>query len=216
MIVFVSLATISTLVLAPGLLWKSRIPQFPRLPILFTSYNPPQSFFRFVWTLAIFIASVLCFFPTSRGLAILLCAWSVLVVVLDEHMICPQLVHFVVATMAICFESLDHLRMYTCLLYTIGGLQKLNVYFCTHGWLNFFRDILYIRFGWVAPRKTSFVFGLAIAMFESCCGICLCVPDLSKLSAICLILLHFVILAAVVGANETRPRNVAMNYIIKT
>ena len=95
--------------------------------------------------------------------------------------------------------------MYTCLLYTIGGLQKLNVYFCTHGWLNFFRDILYIRFGWVAPRKTSFVFGLAIAMFESCCGICLCVPDLSKLSAICLILLHFVILAAVVGANAYQP-----------
>ena len=101
-------------------------------------------------------------------------------------MICPQLVHFVVATMAICFESLDHLRMYTCLLYTLEVFRN-STHFCTHGWLNFFRDILYIRFGWIAPRRTSFVFGFAAAMFETCCGLCLCVPNLASFSALHLI-----------------------------
>ena len=204
MITYVSLAQISTLIIAHGLLLKHRTPYFPRLPI-FVSITFPQSFFRFLWAFAIVIASVLCFHPTSTTSAILLCAWSVLVIILDEHMICPQLVHFVVATMAICFESLDHLRMYTCLLYTLGGLQKLNIHFCTHGWLNFFRDILYIRFGWIAPRRTSFVFGFAAAMFETCCGLCLCVPNLASFAALHLILLHVAILTSVVGANTYQP-----------
>ena len=70
---------------------------------------------------------------------------------------------------------------------------------------QFFRDILYIRFGWIAPRRTSFVFGFAAAMFETCCGLCLCVPNLAYFSALHLILLHVAILASVVGANTYQP-----------
>jgi uncharacterized membrane protein YphA (DoxX/SURF4 family) len=150
--------------------------------------------------------TALAIYP-SPLLAILLCAWSCVVILCDEHMICPQLIHFVFASVAICFDSLDHLRMYTMLLYSIGGLQKLNVNFCTHGWLNFFRDFLYIQFGWFAPQRTSFVFGMSAAIFEAMAGILLCFPGTSAWAAFCLILLHVVILVAVgpLGSNSFQP-----------
>ena len=145
------------------------------------------------------------------------CVWSAVWALVDEAILCPQLVHISAACLALLCDDVRCLELYSVCLYVWGGAQKLNARFIAERRRNFFRPLI-LRFGadvaaW--PPRLVAALNASGALSELTMGVVLLCGDASarRVAALALVALHAVLLLAMspLGANayhEVWPWNV--------
>lgn len=209
--VCVAVSIVTSLLIAPGLLWKHRDARFPRLPLWSRLPKVSTEVARYLLVAVVSLQLLAVVLPAyARVFACGTVAWSMFVIVLDEHMIFPQLVHFTIASLSLGLDDEVHLKLFFVCLYTWGGIQKSNERFVSNGCIEFFRPCMERYFSFTStslPLGVRRVLGTCVAIGESCLGVGLLFESSQQISAVGLIGMHVGILVAIgpLGANRFHP-----------
>lgn len=209
-------AILASVWIAKRLFFKERTNVFPRLPLLSSMERPVPKYLLSKGMIPTLLIIQFCIvFNTDarirRAGGACMGLWTALLFANDVHTICPQIVHFTVASISAAFHRPAHLRLFTVCLYAWGGLQKMNRNFCTQGWVRFFSPLFERYLGKSLVNRhletlegtPATVVGILAALTECILGLGLLFRDVDRVAALILCGMHALILFALgpYGAN---------------